>query len=207
MNSPKVASKTSWATASQPNFASRAAELPSTSLSKTYGLADTYQLIRLSWLLGRTKNQPTRIPQITSSPFQITGISYFTFQWRIAVFHELHPWKLHKCWNANSSLTMIRGVGIWPKPAESSFLRSLGDLSLSWCTQVYLTTLLPPFFKQTPSVCSAFGLPLSLTLWVKRPWFSVGASGVEKTQRIHKKALKKPIPRKFWRLTFARIST
>ena len=62
------------------------------------------------------------------------------------------------------------------------------------------------FFKQTPSVCSAFGLPLSLTLWVKRTMVFCWSfwrwknpknpqKGIEKTE--------KTIPEKSWRLTFA----
>lgn len=200
--------ETSWATASQPNFASRTAELPSTSLSKRYG----FWQIRISWYdfhdfwVEQKRNSPGSPDHLITFPNHRDFILYLPV--KNSRFSWVAPLKTPEMLKCQLIIDSDQG-GFQYDPN----LPNHHPPSLKWSFSVLVYTSLsdnspPSFLLQTPSVCSAFGLPLSLTLWVKRPWFSVGASGVEKTKESTKRHWKNPFLRSFedWHLP-VRIST
>ena len=68
--------KTSWATASQPNFASRTAELPSTSLSQTYGFCRYVSADTTFMTSGSNKKEPDSPDHLITFPNHMDFILY-----------------------------------------------------------------------------------------------------------------------------------
>ena len=121
--------KTSWATASQPNFASRTAELPSTSLSQTYGFCRYVSADTTFMTSGSNKKEPDSPDHLITFPNHMDFILYLPV--KNSRFSWVAPLKTPEMLKCQLIIDSDQGAWNMTQTCWIIILRSLGDLSLS----------------------------------------------------------------------------